>query len=107
MATTYYSADGSSDTTGAVGALSTLNLKDSEPLIFGDGNDITLSYDGSSDLLQFKNLAGSVVWTLSQSGTSFDALTANSYTLTELSSLPTAVEGQLVYYNNDYYLGYP
>ena len=69
-------------------------------MTFGDADDITLSYDGSSDLLQFKNLAGSVVWTLTQSGTSFDALTANSSTLTELSSLPTAVEGQLVYYNN-------
>jgi hypothetical protein len=78
------------------------NLSDDQLLTFGSGNDYSISYDSTQDRLEFNNISGTTLLALSTTGLLLDRVD-----LVELSSLPTATEGSLVYYNNEYYLGFP
>ena len=78
------------------------NLNDDQLLTFGSGNDYSISYDSTQDRLEFNNVSGTTLIALTTTGLLLDRVD-----LVELSSLPTATEGSLVYYNNEYYLGFP
>jgi len=117
MATTTWSTEGGGATswTTESGALSQLvpagttgsasqnfTLNDNQLLYFGNGYDYSISYDSTQDRLEFNDVSGITLLSLSTSGILLDKINLN-----ELTSLPTATEGSLVYYNNEYYLGFP
>ena len=88
---------------GSVGSVTqSIQLLDNASLSFGSDADYSISYDSTQDRLEFNNVSGTTLASLTTSGLFLDQVN-----LTELSSLPTAVEGALVYYDNQYYLGFP
>mgnify|MGYP003637847261 CR=1 FL=1 len=88
---------------GSVGSVTqSIQLLDNASLSFGSDADYSISYDSTQDRLEFNNVSGDTLISLTTTG-----LLLDSVRLVELSSLPTATEGSLVYYNNDYYLGFP
>ena len=80
--------------------LSSIGLLDDSLLTFGSDSDYSISYDSVQDRLEFNNISGTTLLAITTTG-----FLLNSVNLIELSSLPTATEGSLVYYNNELYLG--
>ena len=77
------------------------NYGDDSELQFGADNDFGIRYNSTSDRLEFTAIDDSVIASLSTTGLYLDQVN-----FSELSSLPgTAVEGRMIYHNNEYYLG--
>ena len=78
-----------------------ISLLDNADVSFGTDTDFSLGYDSVQNRLEFNNVNGTTLAYLTTSGLFLDQVN-----LTELDSLPTPVEGALVYYDNQYYLGF-
>ena len=77
------------------------NYNDSTPLFFGTDNDFSLGFDATDSRLEFNDVNGTRIASLTTTGLYLDQINFN-----ELSSLPgTATEGRMIYVNNEYYLG--
>ena len=95
------SSSGGMDFTNLAG----VGLLDDALLTFGIDNDFAVAYDSTQDRLEFNNVSGTTLIALTSSGLMLDTVYFN-----ELSSLPSSEntsEGQMVYYNDNYYLGFP
>ena len=86
----------------ALSSLDGVSVLDNANLSFGDETDFSFVYNSTTDRLEFNNVNGTTIAYLNTSGLFLDQVN-----LTELSSLPTPVEGSLVYHDNEYYLGFP
>ena len=86
----------------SLSSLDGVSLLDNANLSFGDETDFSFVYNSTTDRLEFNNVNGTTLAYLNTSGLFLDQVN-----LTELSSLPTPVEGSLVYHDNEYYLGFP
>ena len=82
--------------------LAGISLLDDALLTFGIDNDFAIKYDSTEDRLEFNNVSGTTLIALTTSGLLLDRVNFNV-----LSSLPTPTEGSMVYYNDNYYLGFP
>ena len=86
-------------------------LTDNQKIYFGNDLDFSMSFNSTTNRLEFLDKLGDTVLELDKAGivgglTSSD-ITINSITFAEKSSLPVVVEGQMVYHSNLYYLGFP
>ena len=85
-------------------------LTDNQKVYFGSDLDFSMSFNSTTNRLEFLDKLGSKVLELDSAGivggiTSGD-ITINTITFAEKSSLPTVVEGQMIYVSNLYYLGF-
>ena len=99
---------------GGVDAVSSVTqntyLTDNQKVYFGSDLDFSMSFNSTTNRLEFLDKLGSKVLELDSAGivggiTSCD-ITINTITFAEKSSLPTVVEGQMIYVSNLYYLGF-
>jgi len=99
---------------GGVDAVSSVTqntyLTDNQKVYFGSDLDFSMSFNSTTNRLEFLDKLGSKVLELDSAGivggiTSGD-ITINTITFAEKSSLPTVVEGQMIYVSNLYYLGF-
>ena len=86
-------------------------LTDNQKIYFGNDLDFSMSFNSTTNRLEFLDKLGDTVLELDKAGivgglTSSD-ITINSITFAEKSSLPVVVEGQMIYHSNLYYLGFP
>ena len=100
---------------GGVDAVSSVTqntyLTDNQKVYFGSDLDFSMSFNSTTNRLEFLDKLGSKVLELDSAGivggiTSGD-ITINTITFAEKSTLPTAVEGQMLYVSDLYYLGFP
>jgi hypothetical protein len=77
----------------------TTNYADNTALTFGTDNDFSIMFDTTDARLEFNNNLGTRIASLSTT-----ALYLEQVNFIELSSLPAATEGGMVYFNNEYYL---
>ncbi len=75
------------------------NYADNTALNFGTDNDFGIMFDTTDARLEFNNNLGTRIASLSTT-----ALYLEQVNFIELSSLPAATEGGMVYFNNEYYL---
>ena len=85
-------------------------LTDNQKVYFGSDLDFSMSFNSTTNRLEFLDNLGAKVLELDSAGivgglTSGD-ITINTITFAEKSSLPTVVEGQMIYVSNLYYLGF-
>lgn len=106
MATTWTTeSDVTSGWTTAAGAtiqaIQTNSFDDNTLLTFGNDSDFSLGFDVGDGRLEFNNSSGNRIASFTSAGLYLDQIN-----LTELNSLPSsASEGQMIYHNNEYYLG--
>jgi hypothetical protein len=75
------------------------NYSDNTALTFGADDDFAIMFDTTDNRLEFNNNLGTRIASLSTT-----ALYLDQVNFIELSSLPAATEGGMVYFNNEYYL---
>ena len=77
------------------------SYNDNDVLTFGSDQDYGISFNATNDRLEFLNPDNTMIANLQTTG-----LYLEQINFIELSSLPgTAVEGRMIYVNNEYYLG--
>tara|TARA_R100000742_G_C4270270_1_gene88934 strand:- start:251 stop:577 length:327 start_codon:yes stop_codon:yes gene_type:complete len=76
------------------------NFNDGDILTFGDDMDYGIVFDASDNRLEFVNPNNTTVASMGLTG-----LYLEQVNFLELDSLPSAVKGRMVMYNNEYYLG--
>ena len=100
---------------GGVDAVSSVTqntyLTDNQKVYFGSDLDFSMSFNSTTNRLEFLDKLGAKVLELDSAGivggiTSGD-ISINTITFAEKSTLPAAVEGQMLYVANLYYLGFP
>ena len=100
---------------GGVDAVSSVTqntyLTDNQKVYFGSDLDFSMSFNSTTNRLEFLDKLGVKVLELDSAGivggiTSGD-ISINTITFAEKSTLPAAVEGQMLYVANLYYLGFP
>ena len=91
-------------------------LTDNQKVYFGSDLDFSMSFNSTTSRLEFLDSLGVKVLELTSAGIvgsllgglSGDDLEIKTITFSEKSILPsTAVEWQMLYVDNEYYLGYP
>ena len=119
-AQTWTTAVGPGSVLGGADALSSVTqntfLTDNQKIYFGNDLDFSISFNSTTSRLEFLDSLGVKVLELTSAGIvgsllgglSGDDLEIKTITFSEKSILPsTAVEGQMLYVANEYYLGYP
>ena len=119
-AQTWTTAIGPSSNLGGADSLSSVThntfLQDNQKVYFGNDLDFSMSFNSTTSRLEFLDSLGVKVLELTSAGIvgsllgglSGDDLEIKTITFSEKSILPsTAVEGQMLYVANEYYLGYP
>ena len=115
-AQTWTTAIGPSSNLGGADSLSSVThntfLLDNQKVYFGSDLDFSMSFNSTTNRLEFLDSLGTTVLELDSTGIvggiTGDDLEINTITFSEKSILPsTAVEGQMLYVANEYYLGYP
>ena len=100
---------------GGVDAVSSVTqntyLTDNQKVYFGSDLDFSMSFNSTTNRLEFLDKLGAKVLELDSAGivggiTSGD-ISINTITFAEKSTLPAAVEGQMLYVSDLYYLGFP
>ena len=85
-------------------------LPDNQKIYFGSDLDFSMSFNSTTNRLEFLDNLGNQVLQLDSSGIlggiSGTDLNINSMTFGEKTSLPPAVEGQMIFVNDLYYLGF-
>ena len=113
-AQTWTTAIGPSSNLGGADSLSSVThntyLTDNQKVYFGSDLDFSMSFNSTTNRLEFLDNLGTKVLELDSAGivggiTSGD-ITINTITFAEKSSLPSVVEGQMIYVSNLYYLGF-
>lgn len=100
---------------GGVDAVSSVTqntyLTDNQKVYFGSDLDFSMSFNSTTNRLEFLDSLGTTVLELDSTGIvggiTGDDLEINTITFAEKSTLPAAVEGQMLYVANLYYLGFP
>ena len=85
-------------------------LTDNQKVYFGSDLDFSMSFNSTTNRLEFLDNLGAKVLELDSAGivggiTGGD-ISINTITFAEKSSLPAVVEGQMLYVSNLYYLGF-
>ena len=114
-AQTWTTAVGPSSVLGGDDALSSITqstyLLDNQKIYFGNDLDFSLSFNSATSRLEFLDSVGSTLLELDGTGVvgglTSDDLEIETLTFAEKSSLPTAVEGRMIYVADLYYLGFP
>ena len=87
-------------------------LADNQKIYFGNDLDFSMFYNSTTNRLEFLDKLGNQVLELDSSGilglggNLGTDITINSVTFGEKGSLPDAIEGQMIYVNDLYYLGF-
>ena len=86
-------------------------LTDNQKVYFGSDLDFSMSFNSTTNRLEFLDKLGAKVLELDSAGivggiTSGD-ISINTMKFAEKSTLPALVEGQMLYVSNLYYLGFP
>ena len=86
-------------------------LTDNQKVYFGSDLDFSMSFNSTTNRLEFLDNLGAKVLELDSAGivggiTGGD-ISINTITFAEKSSLPAVVEGQMLYVSDLYYLGFP